>query len=255
MKANSKIETVIEHLAAADLTASEFKVFLAWFKDANTFNASHQTIAERTGIEAKNVWRHLESLVHKGILQVIGEETTGRRIRQIYGLATRLTLPIGAKVDETLYAPIPSAVRVDNPQDGENIPSAVRVLPQNNLGNTEEGKISPSVKAEVTSWIASALQDKRDYRALEAAIDDLIQKHGSLVELGDVIRATDFAIRKKEYKKEARERAIAAFHISQSKLTATKHDASKLAEEKAQKALYEMLETIPEWKPGEEDAG
>jgi predicted regulator of amino acid metabolism with ACT domain len=110
MKANNLAETVLKNLYRCGLTAREYAVFLAWFEDANGYNASQDTIAERTGIDRPDVCKILKRLINKGVLQFVKK---GQRGINYYVLATKMTLPPGAKVDEVIYGTVTQPVVVE----------------------------------------------------------------------------------------------------------------------------------------------
>lgn len=58
---------------ALETTHREFKVFTMWFLDDVSLNASHEKLAERTGIDSKNIPKVMKSLVEKNILEVTGK--------------------------------------------------------------------------------------------------------------------------------------------------------------------------------------
>lgn len=63
---------VMLNLVARDLNGREFKVFLAWFVDQDSFCASQRLLAKRTGIAQPDIAKILKSLVNKKILVVSG---------------------------------------------------------------------------------------------------------------------------------------------------------------------------------------
>lgn len=63
-----EIDSTLQKMAESNLTGTELKVFLAWFKDSTTFSACPRILAQRTGIAQSSVRRAIKDLIAKGVL-------------------------------------------------------------------------------------------------------------------------------------------------------------------------------------------
>jgi predicted DNA-binding transcriptional regulator len=227
MKANNLAETVLKNLYRCGLTAREYAVFLAWFEDANGYNASQGIIAKRTGIDRRNIPKILSSLVKKGVLQFVQK---GHKGINYYVLATKMTLNPGEPLDEVLYAK-PTCVTSNAPASlVTHAPaSLVKHIPQNNhiienSSPSESENTDISIPTIVFGKIYEACsKNKPTYIPhLTDTIRSLVATYGNQVTDGDVQSAARRAFKDPDSKRRAADIASAELASALSELVKLK---------------------------------